>query len=54
MNINRSGYGFEIKKDFYKQASDWVNDRKIEIKEIKEFGWAKSAAAKEHPILEFK
>jgi len=54
LNINRSGYGFEIKKDFYKQASDWVNDRKIEIKEIKEFGWAKSAAAKEHPILEFK
>ena len=54
MNTNRSAYGFEIKKDFYKQASDWVNERKTEIEEIKKYGWAKSSAAKVHPILDFE
>jgi len=24
-NLNRKAYGFEIKKDFFKQADDWIN-----------------------------
>lgn len=53
MNTNRTGYGFEIKKDFYKQASEWVDERKTQLDEIKKFGWAKTQAAKSHPILDF-
>lgn len=53
INTNRTAYGFEIKKDFYKQASEWVDDKKTQIEEIKKFGWAKTQAAKSHPILDF-
>lgn len=53
MNTNRTAYGFEIKKDFYKQASDWVSERKTQIEEIKTLGWAKTEAAKKHPVLDF-
>lgn len=53
MNTNRTAYGFEIKKDFYKQASEWVNERKTQIEEIKTLGWAKTEASKKHPVLDF-
>lgn len=53
MNTNRTAYGFEIKKDFYKQASEWVSERKTQIDEIKTLGWAKTEAAKKHPVLDF-
>lgn len=53
INTNRSAYGFEIKKDFYKQASELIADRALAIEEIKKYGWAKSEAAKVHPILDF-
>src|SRR3989338_3228754 len=46
LNTNRSGYGFEIKKDFYKEASRILNDKKLQQEEIKKFGWAKTEAAK--------
>lgn len=45
-NINRKGIGFEIKKDFYKNASDWLNDVKTARKEIKELGYAKTLIEK--------
>lgn len=51
MNTNRSGYGFEIKKNFYKDALELINTRKTIIEEIKEFGWAKSEAEKINPTL---
>jgi site-specific DNA-methyltransferase (adenine-specific) len=41
-NKNRKAYGFEIKKDFYKQAKEWEDDILNYHKEIKEFGFAKS------------
>lgn len=50
-NTNRSGYGFEIKKDFYKAASEWIEERKRDFGEIKTLGWAKTAAGKIHPTL---
>jgi len=51
INKNRSAYGFEIKKNFYKDAIKWVEERKLILDEIKEFGWAKTEANKSHPTL---
>lgn len=51
MEMGRKAYGFEIKKDFYKKGMEWIDDVKTVRKEIEEFGFAKSKAAKEHPIL---
>lgn len=51
LNTGRSGYGFEIKKNFYKEASSLLAERKRDLEEIKTFGWAKTAASKIHPIL---
>lgn len=51
LNTGRSGYGFEIKKNFYKAASSLLAERKRDLEEIKTFGWAKTAASKIHPIL---
>jgi site-specific DNA-methyltransferase (adenine-specific) len=53
INTNRTGYGFEIKKDFYGQAKQFIEERRVEVEEIKKYGWAKSAAAKVHPIFDF-
>lgn len=53
MNCNRSAYGFEIKKNFFAEASKLIEEKKLEKDEIKKFGWAKTAAAKVHPILDF-
>lgn len=51
INTGRKGYGFEIKKDFYRQASDWIDSVKIQKAEMKELGYAKTEIAKQHPIL---
>lgn len=48
-NINRQAYGFEIKKDFYKQSKAWIEKNKTVRDEIREFGFAKSH--EEHPSL---
>jgi len=51
LNTGRSGYGFEIKKNFYNEASKMLNDKKIELEEIKTLGWAKTEAEKVGPTL---
>jgi len=51
LNCDRNSYGFEIKKDMYKQATELLNSMKLAKEEIKKYGWAKTEAAKEHPIL---
>lgn len=51
LKCNRSGYGFEIKKNFYNEASKMIDEEKTAIEEIKTLGWAKSKAEKEHPVL---
>lgn len=53
-NMNRKSYGFEIKKDFYKLANNWINDNKIMRKEIKELGYAKTKLQSMHPVLDFQ
>jgi len=39
-NLNRKAYGFEIKKDFHKQAKAWIKKNKTVNDEIKERGFA--------------
>lgn len=51
MNCDRSAYGFEIKKDFYREASKWIEEKSIEKNEIKEFGFSNSRIKKKHPSL---
>ena len=51
INKDRKAYGFEIKKDFYKSAKNWIEEKKTERKEIKELGFAKTKISKIHPIL---
>lgn len=51
LNTGRSAYGFEIKKDFYKSASELISERKLALEEIKTLGWAKTIAGKVNPTL---
>jgi site-specific DNA-methyltransferase (adenine-specific) len=51
MSCNRSAYGFEIKKNFFKEASQWIEAEKEIGEEIKKYGWAKTKANKEQPTL---
>lgn len=51
MNCGRRGYGFEIKKDFYREALKLLTDRKTEIDEINKFGFSPTAMEKIHPSL---
>lgn len=50
-NTNRKGYGFEIKKDFHKQAYEWEKEVLQARKEIKEFGFAKTLVSKTQQTL---
>lgn len=51
INCNREAYGFEIKKDFYKDASRLISEKKLKDGEMKEFGYAKTEISKQSPIL---
>jgi len=51
INTGRSGIGFEIKKPFYNEALKLIESRLLQLKEIKEFGFAKTEAEKMHPTL---
>ena len=50
-NLNRKAHGFEIKKEFHRQAVKWIEENKLKKQEIKDFGYAKTELSKEHPIL---
>lgn len=47
----RKAYGFEIKKNFYKDACKLLESYKVKQAEIKEMGYAKTEISKNHPIL---
>ena len=51
MNCDRRAYGFEIKKDFHREASKMLEARKIEIDETNRLGFSPTAMGKEHPCL---
>lgn len=50
-NTNRRAYGFEIKKDFYKDATQWLDENRRMRQEIKELGYAKTKLSKENQLL---
>lgn len=47
----RKAFGFEIKKDFYKDAKAWVERTKSISEQIKEHGFAKDEIEKDQPSL---
>ena len=49
--LGRKSFGFEIKKNFHKDACNLLKDDYTRIKEIDEFGFAKTAISKQQPIL---
>jgi site-specific DNA-methyltransferase (adenine-specific) len=50
-NTDRKSYGFEIKANFFKSATKWIEQNELKKKEIKEFGYAKTEINNDHPIL---
>jgi site-specific DNA-methyltransferase (adenine-specific) len=51
IELNRKAYGFEIKKDYFKQATELINDTILKKKELYELGFFKSKIEKSHPTL---
>jgi site-specific DNA-methyltransferase (adenine-specific) len=49
--MNRKGYGFEIKKEFWMKANQWLESEKQSKKDLNEFGFDKSKIEKLHPTL---
>jgi site-specific DNA-methyltransferase (adenine-specific) len=49
--LNRKGYGFEIKKEFWTKANQWLSEEKQIKKDIQEFGFAKTKMEKSAPTL---
>ncbi len=50
-NKGRKSYGFEIKKDFFKEATRLLNQNELNNKEISEIGYAKTELSKTSPVL---
>lgn len=51
INTGRRGYGFEIKKDFFRAASEMLEARRIEIEETAKYGLSPTEMGKTHPTL---
>ena len=50
-NLKRRSFGFEIKKEFFKNASKWIDDERKSLLDIEKFGYAKSKIEKANPVL---
>ena len=51
LNMGRKAYGFEIKKPYFKEATQLIELTRTRNKEIKELGYAKTEIALNHPTL---
>jgi site-specific DNA-methyltransferase (adenine-specific) len=51
LEMNRNTYGFEIKKNFFMDATKWINDVKQRKEDIKKYGFNKSDLEKIQPTL---
>ncbi len=49
--LNRKCFGFEIKKPFHKSAENWIEEEYQNLKDIQDFGFAKTLISKQQPIL---
>lgn len=50
-NLNRKAYGFEIKKNFFKDAKKAIDENALKNKEIREIGFAKTKISEKQPLL---
>lgn len=48
-NLGRKGYGFEIKKDFYRQAQTWLDENDAVKNEIRQHGYSATLLKKQCP-----
>lgn len=51
MQLNRNSYGFEIDREIYKKANNWVKTELQNQKDIKEFGFARTEIRKQGASL---
>lgn len=51
-NLGRKAYGFEIKKDFFKQANDWIEECRTARAEIAKYGYSRTLIKKQNPNQE--
>lgn len=51
INTGRSAYGFEIKKNFFADASKLISERKLMNDEIEKYGLPVTEIGKNHPCL---
>lgn len=51
INKGRKSFGFEIDRNIYKDASNWINTHKNMLEEIKNFGFSKTEIEKTYPSL---
>lgn len=51
INKKRKAYGFEIKKDFHKEAKEWIEEVKQANEDIEKFGFTKTLIEKQHLTL---
>lgn len=49
--LKRKGYGFEIKREFYLKAKQWIEEERQIKEDIKNFGFAKTLINKTAPTL---
>lgn len=49
--LKRKCFGFEIKKTFHKTAENWINEEYQKLKDIEDFGFAKTLINKKHLSL---
>lgn len=49
--LGRKGFGFEIKKEFWVKANQWLEEEKLAKREIETLGFAKSKLGKTAPTL---
>jgi site-specific DNA-methyltransferase (adenine-specific) len=47
LELKRRAYGFEIKKDFYKLASNWIQETQQKLIDLEIYGYDKTAMDKE-------
>lgn len=51
IELDRKAYGFEIKKDFYKEANKLIETTKKRKEDIARYGFSKSEINKTYPSL---
>ena len=51
INKKRKAYGFEIKKEFYKEAKEWVDEESQANEDIEKYGFTKSLIEKQNLTL---